>query len=89
MTDKFLDRLGLIVLYAVFIGISVRIFAGVWKRFWNIELSRKESGALAGAVGAMVIVGLLDKGPIVVVGCSLLVIAGYFGGKLIKKHVRP
>jgi hypothetical protein len=88
MIDKLsLARFGQIVIYAVAVGIGIKVFAVAWRHFWNIETGLRESGALAGATIALLVVWGIEKGPRVSSITAGLVIAGYFLVKLVKKYV--
>jgi hypothetical protein len=88
MIDKLsLARFGQIVIYAVAVGIGIKAFAVAWRYFWNIETRLLESGALAGATIALLVVWGIEKGPRVSSITAGLVIAGYFLVKLVKKYV--
>ena len=85
----FLKRIGQVILYAIAIGISIRLVALAFRRFLGIDISAREGGALAGAIIAFVAVGALDIGHYVASGIAALLIVGYFAGKLIcEKFIR-
>lgn len=88
MIDKLsLARLGQVVIYAVAVGIGIKVFAAAWRHFWNIETGLREGGALAGATIALLVIWGIEKGPRVASVSAGLIIAGYFLVKLLKKYI--
>lgn len=82
-----LARLLEVIVYAVAVGIFIKIFATAWRYLWDIETGRGEAGALAGAIIALLVVWGIDRGPRVAPAIAALLIAGYFLVKLVKKYV--
>jgi hypothetical protein len=80
-------RLGQVIIYAIAVGIGIKILAAAWRHFWNIETGLREGGALAGAVIAVLAVWGIEKGPRVASVSAGLIITGYFVIKLIRKYV--
>jgi hypothetical protein len=88
MIENFsLSKLFYVVLYAVAVGISIKILAIVWRYLWNIETGPRESGALAGAVIVLLAAWGIARGPRVASISAALIILGYFLLKLIKKYI--
>jgi len=82
-----LARLGQIVIYAVAVGIGIKVFAAAWRHFWNIETGLRESGALAAATIGLLVIWGIERGPRVASLSAGLIIAGYFLIKLVKKYI--
>lgn len=80
-----LSRLGEIVIYALAVGICIRVFATGWRRLWNIDTGRTEGAALAGAVMGFLVVWGIGRGPGAAGLSAGVIITGYFVAKLIKK----
>jgi hypothetical protein len=85
--DMSLDRWVQLVIYAVGVGIAIKVFASAWRHFWNIETGLRESGALAGAIIAILVIWGIERGPRLAGLIAGLIIAGYFLIKLIKKYM--
>jgi hypothetical protein len=91
MIDQVIDDLTThlleIVIYAVGIGLTVRVLAFLWRYFWNIEITRYEGGALVGCIAALLAVVFIDRGPRVAISGSAAIIVAYFLFALIRKYV--
>lgn len=81
-----LARIGQVIIYAIAVGVSIKIFAAVWRHFWNIDTGQREKYMLVGAT-VVILVMWGERG---IRGASIsagLVISGYFVIKLIKKYL--
>lgn len=76
-----------VVIYAIGIGIAVRVLAFLWRYFWNIETSSYEGGALVGGVGAILAVWGIERGPRIAISVSATIIVAFFLSKLIRKYI--
>jgi len=82
-----LDRLLYDVVAAVGIGLLVAVAAALTKRFANVHTTSVEGGALCGAVVvAVAVVWLPRSDPAIVAAAALLVVAGYFTIKVVRRR---
>ena len=87
MMENFtLERMMLVVVYAIGLGVSIKAVALTCRYFWNIKTSPREGGLLVGALLAYMVVFGIHRGPLVASTISALVIVGYFFIKLLKKY---
>jgi hypothetical protein len=87
MENPYWFRLLLVVLYAAGVGIAMRVFTILWRNFFNIEVTAREGGAVAGAIVGLLVIWGIGKGPHVAIPLAAILVAAYFVGKLIMKQM--
>lgn len=88
MIDKFsLARVVQLVIFAVAVGISIKVFAIAWRHLWNIETGPWEIGLLVGScVGLFIFLSGLGLGSRWAWVVGAVIIVGRFSVKLIEKY---
>jgi hypothetical protein len=89
MNDLFpLSKFAQIIIYAIAVGLSIRVFSILWKFVFNIDTGNREAGLLAGAVIGLLVGLLIYRGPYVAGMSSGFIIVGYFILKITSKYLK-